>query len=149
MNNLINNEILGSIALQEVLRHSQDLTISKCLLILPMAFDKSIRSKLKNKNIKLVSSQDVIISYPEEFSSLAMNFERLLINSINTITLSLELGVAKYEHDKLSIGKIIFDNGAISAIGKLGSDIYDASPNIAKLLTELDSELYFNFRIAP
>lgn len=63
MNRLTHNEVIGVVALQSALENSsnQRLSLAKVMLVLPLLFDKTVRSVLKNKK-SIVLSESVKFS---------------------------------------------------------------------------------------
>ena len=99
MNRLIQNELIGTVAIQSALENStlNRLPIAKVMLVLPLLFDSTIRSILKRKNSVVLSSKDLLISNPTAFITVRARYEDLTITSLNTILLTQELGIATLE----------------------------------------------------
>lgn len=148
MNRLSQNELIGAVALQSALQNSLEfrLTLAKAMLVLPLIFDKSIRSLLKRKNSVVLSSKDLLISYPAAFIRVRGRYEDLTITSLNTIILTQELGIATLENDYLLLKQPIFfpDN---SEIGKIALEMLASGPKLSHILSETTIDLYQTFRI--
>lgn len=149
MKNYIQNELLGVLALQEVMRVSVPSKISPAcaLFILPLLFIPRTRSILKNKNLKIVSARDLVASYSDEFSSFSSRFDDLLITSFNAQLLALDLGMSKFDNGCLSLHKLLFSEIQASHHGRVAFDIASAAPNVALLMREEVAELYESFRV--
>lgn len=148
MNRLSQNELVGAVALQSALENSPELRLSlaKTMLVLPLLFDKSIRSILKRKNSVVLSGKDLFLSYPAAFMRVRTKYEDLTITSLNTILLTLELGIATLENDDLFLKQpIFFQNN--SEIGKIASEILASGPKLGHILSETTVDLYQTFRI--
>lgn len=148
MNKLPYNELLGTVAIQSALVNStsKSLSLGKVMLVLPLLFDKSIRSLLKNKNSVVLSSKDLLLSNPTAFSTVSHRYSDLTITSLNAILLSCEIGMARTEDDSLKLINPIYSLGN-KEIGKAASDMLAAGPKLGLILSEDVSDLYQTFRI--
>lgn len=148
MTRLSQNELIGTIAIQTVLENSagHKLPLAKLMLVLPLIFDRSIRSALKRRNGIVLSSKDLIISNPSAFSNVRSRFEDLTIISLNTIVLSQEMGMTVFDNGLLSLRKAFFSSDDES-IGKMASEIFACGPKISLILQESVDDLYQTFRI--
>lgn len=148
MNRISNNELIGTVALQSVLEYSSGhrLSLAKAMLVLPLLFDKAVRSVLKNKNSVVLSSKDLLISKPSAFITVRARYEDLTITSLNTILLAQELGMVELDDDCLVLKKRIFSKSQAD-IGKSAIDILEAGPKLGLILHEAASDLYQTFRI--
>lgn len=148
MNRLIQNELIGTVAIQSALENSKlnSLPLAKVMLVLPLLFDSAIRSILKRKNSVVLSSKDLLISNPTAFITVRARYEDLTITSLNTILLTQELGIATLKNNDLVLKEKIFFQSS-SEIGKIGLDILAAGPKLGLLLSEATSDLYQTFRI--
>lgn len=149
MNPLINNEILGTIALQATLTNLADrkLDLTKALLILPLFFNKRTRSLMKNKNVKIISSKDLVLSFPKEFIGIRTHYLDFATTSLNTVLLACEMKLVTFEEGTIALKNVIYTSPDVEVIGKTASDIFLAAPKIAKILEEDVVDLYENFRI--
>lgn len=147
MNRLSHNELMGAVAFQSALENSAEyrLSLAKAMLILPLVFDRSIRSILKRKNSVVLSSKDLLISNPPAFVTVQARYEDLTITSLNTILLTQELGMTAQENSDLVLKKPIFQNN--NDIGKIGSEILASGPKLGRILGEITADLYQTFRI--
>jgi hypothetical protein len=148
MNRLIQNELIGTVAIQSALENSKlnSLPLAKAMLVLPLLFDSAIRSILKRKNSVVLSSKDLLISNPTAFITVRARYEDLTITSLNTILLTQELGIATLKNNDLVLKEKIFFQSS-SEIGKIALDILAAGPKLGLILSEATSDLYQTFRI--
>ncbi|MGF6599678.1 hypothetical protein P3T23_004406 [Paraburkholderia sp. GAS448] len=149
MRSLIDNEVLGSIAIQEVLRYcpEQKITLPNSLLVLPLLFNKRIRATLKNKNTKIIGCKDFILSHPNDLLGVRTLYQDLIITSLNSQILAIELGIASLAGGYLELGSVIYSGIDAKEYGSIAADISLAAPNTSKILREDPVELYGNFRI--
>ncbi|EHU2111396.1 three component ABC system middle component [Acinetobacter baumannii] len=148
MNRLFHNELMGVVAIQSALENSNEhrLSLAKVMLVLPLLFDKNIRSILKRKNSVVLSSKDLLLSNPEAFINVRARYEDLIITSLNSMILIQELGIAALTGEYLTLEKQIFFQNK-NEIGKIASDILAAGPKLGLLLNETNINLYQTFRI--
>lgn len=148
MNRLFHNELMGVVAIQSALENSDEhrLSLAKVMLVLPLLFDKNIRSILKRKNSVVLSSKDLLLSNPEAFINVRARYEDLVISSLNSIILIQELGIATLKGEYLTLKKQIFFQNK-NEIGKIATDILAAGPKLGFLLNETNINLYQTFRI--
>jgi hypothetical protein len=149
MNRLSQNELLGVVAIQSALEHTEAgrLTLAKIMLVLPLLFDKATRSVLKNKRSVVLGSRDLLMSNPEVFAAVRGRFEDYAITSLNSILLSQEVGVARLVGDSLVLRAVAFSKDTVD-IGKIATDILDCGPKLGLILQEDCADLYQTFRIA-
>lgn len=148
MNRISNNELIGTVALQSALEYSDDcrLSLAKAMLVLPLLFDKAVRSVLKNKNSVVLSSKDLLISKPSAFITVRARYEDLTITSLNTILLAQELGMVTLDDGCLVLKKKIFSKSQAD-IGRSAIDILEAGPKLGIIFREAALDLYQTFRI--
>lgn len=141
------NELLGTVALQSALTNSegQRLSLAKAMLVLPLLYDKAVRSVLKKKNSVVLSSMDLLINNPTDFIVVRSRYEDLTIVSLNTILLSQEIGMATCKDGFLNLQKEIY--AVDDDIGGLAKDILAAGPKLGVLLGESAEDLYQTLRI--
>lgn len=149
MNRLSQNELLGVVAIQSALEHTEGgrLSLAKIMLVLPLVFDKATRAVLKSKRSVVLGSRDLLMSNPELFSTVQGRFEDFASTSLNSIVLSQEIGVAKLDGDALVLRASIFSEGN-AEIGKIATDILECGPKLSLILQEDCADLYQTFRIA-
>jgi len=148
MNRLSQNELIGTVAIQSALENStgRSLSLAKAMLVLPLLFDKAVRSVLKRKNSVVLSSKDLLISNPDAFVTVRARYEDLTITSLNAILLAQELGMAALGDDCLVLKKQIFFRNNLE-IGKIALDILASGPKLGLILNESTADLYQTFRI--
>lgn len=148
MNRPSHNELIGTVALQSALENSNNnrLSLAKAMLVLPLLFDKAVRSILKKKNSIVLSSKDLLISKPSAFVTVRARYADLTITSLNTILLAQELGMVVLDGDCLVLKKKIFLQSQ-SEIGKFAIDMLEAGPKLGLILRETALDLYQTFRI--
>ncbi|ENO76086.1 hypothetical protein B447_18588 [Thauera sp. 27] len=148
MNRLSQNELMGTVAIQSALENSagRKLSLAKAMLVLPLLFDRVVRSVLKRRTSVVLSSKDLLISNPAAFITVRARYEDLTITSLNTILLAEELGMVALEDDCLVLKKQIFLQSN-SEIGKIASDILASGPKLGLILSESTADLYQTFRI--
>ncbi|MEH0712216.1 three component ABC system middle component [Vibrio owensii] len=145
MNRIINNEVLGLLAIQSVLHHMGKIDVSKAYLIVPLIFDKRIRKFLKRKNTVVLSAQELITSKNEFFLGFNEKFLDSLVITTNAIVIGKDLGVFMLED-----GNLILLEPPEYEVGDLGSKIKEiniSSKNVSKLLASESEELYSLLRL--
>jgi hypothetical protein len=150
MNSLINNEILGTIALQATLANTpgRALDLPKVFLILPLMFNKRTRSLIKSNKVKIMGSRDLVLTFPKDFSAVNSHYLDFATTSLNTVLLACELNIAVFEDGTLRLASEIYTSQTPRDFGKVGSEIFQAAPRLAKILEESAIDLYQNFRIS-
>lgn len=148
MNRLSQNELIGTVAIQAALQNSAEgkLSLAKAMLVLPLLFDKAVRSVLKRKNSIVLGSKDLLISNPGAFVTVRTRYEDLIITSLNTILLAQELDMAVLENEFLVLKNKIFVNGD-RELGNVALEILASGPKLGLVLSEAAEDLYQTFRI--
>ena len=149
MNPLSNNELLGAVALQAALESApaRQLTLPKSLLVLPLLFDKGVRSILRRQNSIILGSADLIVSYPRAFTTMRTRYTDLLLTSLNTILLAQEMGMIAMVDDGIVLTRPLFKLDDENSIGNAASEMIQAGPKLGLILKEADTDLYQTFRI--
>ncbi|QJR82246.1 hypothetical protein CA267_016555 [Alteromonas pelagimontana] len=145
MNRVLNNEAIGLLAIQSVLSYLGSLSVANAYLIIPLAFDKKIRSYLKRKGTSVLSAQELVTSKSDYFIGFNEKFTDYLIITSNAISMGIELGLFSIEDSVLT-----YTNYTISSddyLGKKFGDITLASENLSKFLTSEPEELYSLLRL--
>jgi len=147
MNRLSQNELIGTVAIQSALENSigQSLSLAKVMLVLPLLFDKAVRSVLKRKNSVVLGSKDLLISNPAAFATIRARYEDLTITSLNTILLAQEMGLVTLTGNCVVLKNKIFLNK--QDVGKNALDILASGPKLGLILNEDVADLYQTFRI--
>ncbi|PZW96159.1 hypothetical protein DFS28_10655 [Pseudomonas sp. 478] len=149
MKSLIQNEILGIIALQETLKNlpMYEVETTNILFVLPLLFNKKIRGLLKDRRITFLSSKDLIVSYPEIFLGLRNIYLDTAIASLNTLILAQDISMVSVNDSRVTLESPPFPYITMKEYGKIAAEISSAAPNVAKILQENPTELHLNFRI--
>lgn len=150
MKSLVQNEILGVIALQEVLKNmpSRDIEAVNVFFVLPLLFNKKIRGVLKDKRINFLSSKDLMVSYPEIFLGLRNIYLDSAIESLNSLILAVDVSLVRVRENRIILENIPFPYISAKKYGKTAAEISSAAINAAKILQEDPCELHLNFRIS-
>lgn len=150
--NLFNNEVLAVIALFFVLRHFGEMSSSKVMLILPIAFHNKIISYINDSRTDVKSIDQLIIKKPEFFSNFNERFYSLLELSVNSILILASMNLVLIQAD----GKIILKSDDESLllnsmkerdIGARAFSIVRASKDIGQLLNQRKENLYLQLRV--
>jgi len=149
MNPLLNNELLGTVAFQSALMNvpTQQLSLAKALLVLPLLFDRGIRTILRRKNSAILGSTDLIVSYPHAFTTVRTRYADLALTSLNAILLASEMGMIQLADNGIVLALPQFKNDGAKLIGDAASEIIQAGPKLGLILNEADTDLYQTFRI--
>lgn len=142
---LLNNEGLGLIAIQSLLRHKGQLSVLKCYLILPMVFDKKIRTYLKNKNVNLLSFQQFFVDKPELFIGFSNKYQDTLKITTNSILMGIEMGILELDGKDLKLVDDSKRNELVSV--KKVNDIHKATENLSIVLSDEPELIYGLVRI--
>lgn len=138
---LLNNEAIGLITIQSFLKQKGTLNILNCYLILPMLFDKKIRSYLKNRSVNVVSFQQLFVDKTELFIGFSDKYKDALSVSTNSILMGLEIGLFRLDGNDLSLVNedVSFDD--LVTIKKM-KEIFSATENLSIALSD-DPELIY------
>lgn len=150
MKALIQNEILGTIALQETLAHMPQkcMPLPNVLFVLPLLFNKKIRNILKDKRVKFRSLKDLIVSYPEAFLSMPNLYLDSTLSSVNTLILAIDVGMIGLNEGQTIILEREIPGISKETYGLLAAEISLAAPNAAKILQEPPCNLFLNFGVS-
>jgi hypothetical protein len=146
INSFQSNEILTGIAILSVLKISQKLEITKCLLIEPLLSYKSIRRHLKTRTIKVRSIEELIVKNNVFFSNFNERFQEKLPLSINSILLFSQLELITIENQFLIFNGDDFDFNE-KTLGEVAKSIIATSSNLSEILKEEASSLYLSLRV--
>jgi len=142
---IINNEVIGLIAIHSVLESTPRINIASSFLIAPLLFDKKTRNYLKRKNIKVLSAQELVIARSDYFVGFNDKFTDSLVTTTNAIAMGIELGVFRLDDNYLTkLGSLPFTKGSL---GRKIDDIVSASANISVMLSEPPETLYSLLRL--
>jgi hypothetical protein len=139
-----NNIGITSIAINSVLSLSEELPLSKVLLIMPFFTSKALTSHLSRKTTEIKSIEKLISEKTPLFSNFNKRYYDSLTNSLNAIQLMIETKQISITNGKLKNNQSFqYDK----AMGKRAGKINTASQNVSKLLKENTEKLYLNLRI--
>lgn len=142
---ILNNEALGMIAIQAVLAVMPRINIANSYLIVPLLFDKKIRTFLKRKDTEILSVQEVVTMKNDYFIGFNEKFNDSLIVTTNAIVMAKELNLIQLNGMHLSsIEQFSITKRSVS---KKVDDIVLASPNVASMLSEPPDSIYSLLRI--
>lgn len=149
---LYNNEIIGIISMCVVLSKFSSLSFSKTMLILPIATHNALISYLNDSRTHVKSLEQLIIKKPEFFSNFNQRFYSLLELSVNSILISIKLGLTFIDKDgELRVNNHseipFFHEKKLSSLGIRASKIISASAAIADLLYDDVENLYLQLRV--
>jgi hypothetical protein len=139
-----NNIGITSIAINSVLSLSEELSLSKALLIMPLFTSKTLTSHLSRKTTEIKSIEKLISEKTPLFSNFNKRYYDSLTNSLNAIQLLIDTNQIKLANGRLKKTESFRYE---KAMGKRSGSIYTASQNVSKLLKENTEKLYLNLRI--
>jgi len=139
-----NNIGITTIAINSVLSLSEELPLSKALLIMPLFTSKALTSHLSRKTTEIKSIEKLISEKTPLFSNFNKRYYDSLAHSLNAIQLLIETNQISMTNGKLKNNQSFqFDK----AMGKRAGKINSASENVSKILKENTEKLYLNLRI--
>lgn len=148
--NIYNNEIIGCISIYSVIRHLQNITAAKALLILPLTCHSQLLNYIGRANTDVKSIEQLLIRKPDSLANFNERFYSLLRVSTNSILMLSALDFVNIKTD----GNIHFINGKDfipnynkEVIGKRAMQIIDKSSDIANLLDDKVENLYLQLRV--
>lgn len=139
---LYNNELLGIFAFQEFMYIKKDIELSNLMLLLPIIFHKKSLSYLSNKNINIISIQNLILTKPEILVSLNKRYYNFLSNSINCLSLCLENNLLELRNGNIYFLKRMFNENDLPNLGNRALKIQASMMNLVSLLSSDSSQLY-------
>ena len=141
---LYNNFGIDAFGLAFVLRHSEQLPLSKALLISPIITHDKLLSHLARTTTSILSFEKYLIENISNFSNFNQRYYDSLTNSFNAIQLLHELQIVDLVGNSVRLQeKIVY----LSSMGKRAGRISKASHNISKILQTPSEVLYLNLRI--
>lgn len=139
-----NNIGITSVAINSVLSLSEELSLPKVLLIMPLFSSKALTTHLSRKTTEIKSIEKLISEKTALFSNFNKRYYDTLINSFNAIQLLIETNNVYIKDGSLiNIQPFKYEN----KMGKRAKKINSASQNVSKLLKENTENLYLNLRI--
>ena len=91
------NELITGISILAVLRHTQQLELSKCILIEPLLSYSQVLRALKRSNSSIKSMEDLILKQSIPFANFNNRFQEKLLLSMNSLILFEKLGLISIE----------------------------------------------------
>lgn len=141
------NELLTGISILAVLQYSNELDLSKCMLIEPLLSYSKVLAVLKRANSNIKSIEDLIIKESIVFTNFDNRFQEKLILSINSILLFQNMGLLETSNGGIKFTGYNFDFSATSLGDKAKSRIV-ASRKLSEILAKGDaSDFYLSLRV--
>jgi hypothetical protein len=145
---LYNNIGIQALAILLVVQYTQNLPISKALLVPPIITHNEMLKYLSNGNVNIQGVEKLIIEKASFFSNFNDRFYDQLCSSINAIQLLHEVDAITLNKDVLmnkGVSEPLFETG--KEAGSRALKIKKAVPNIAKIMESSTENLYLNFRV--
>ena len=140
----LNNLAFSSLAISMVVEKSQELELTKALLIMPFIAHKELLSYLANGRTQIISLDKLIIDKLHCFSNFNNRYYDNMSTSINAIQFLSEMDMISIDNSSMiSIKQVEHPN----LVGDRLKKVSKASNNISKILSEDASGLYLNLRI--
>jgi len=141
---LYNNLGISSLGIVFTIRHLCPLSLTKSLLIMPIITHKDLLQHLSRKTTKVHSLEQVLVSHQRCFSNFNARFYDSIITSINSIQFLAEVEMIEViENEIIAVENLDY----AMSMGKRAKKIFDAAPNIARIINSDSSGLYTNLRI--
>ncbi|TFE03846.1 three component ABC system middle component [Jeotgalibacillus salarius] len=147
--NLYNNELIGCVAIYNVLSQSKTISSAKAMLIIPLMCHNGFLSYINRANTDLKSIEQLVIRKPELVSNFNERFYSLMLNSINSISILNSINVIEFSENNIKISekKDFYSIEQTSKLGLRAKKIIAASPTVAKLLEDDVENLYLQLRV--
>lgn len=143
-NSLFNNLAIEALSLAFVLEQSEQLPLSKALLISPIISHEKLLGHLARSSTNILSFEKYFIENLSSFANFNRRFYSEIVTSLNAIQLLWILEFVVLENGYLRLATPIpYDK----KMGKRAEKIYKAAPNISALIDEKIETLYLNLRI--
>lgn len=141
IDNILKNELLGSLFLIELLKSTENnkLSISKAALSLALTYNNKTRELLKRKR-KIKSLQDFILSNPNAFYDFTLIYRDEITRAVNTIIMSHELECINIKSGVLYLYKPLKIRRTNN--GHLYKEYITSAFNISQFIYQDESELY-------
>lgn len=141
---LYNNIGICALGIGFTLNHLKVLSLSRAILITPIIAHRALLQYMARKTTALLSVEQLIIRNPEYFVNFNSRFYDGLTVSVNAIQFLYEMRIIDFKEGNINLQELIeYDK----AMGERARKIFDASPNIAKLVNSDLVTLYSNLRI--
>lgn len=141
------NELLTGISILAVLRHTQQLELSKCMLIEPLLSYSQVLKALKRTNSSIKSIEDLILKQSIPFANFNNRFQDKLLLSMNALILFEKLGLISIKESIVYFNANDF-NFANTSLGEAATSRISASGKLAEILEKGDaSDFYLSLRV--
>ena len=141
------NELLTGISILAVLRHTQQLELSKCMLIEPLLSYSQVLKALKRTNSSIKSIEDLILKQSIPFANFNNRFQDRLLLSMNALILFEKLGLISIKENIVNFNANDF-NFANTSLGEAATSRISASGKLAEILEKGDaSDFYLSLRV--
>lgn len=141
------NELITGISILAVLRHTQQLELSKCILIEPLLSYSQVLRALKRSNSSIKSMEDLILKQSIPFANFNNRFQEKLLLSMNSLILFEKLGLISIEKGVVYFNAYDF-SFADTSLGETAADRISASGKLADIMLKGDaSDFYLSLRV--
>nr|WP_315241832.1 three component ABC system middle component [uncultured Albidiferax sp.] len=138
-----NNFAIGAAGLMAVLEETNELSVAKSLLVMPLIMHDATVRFLGKTNIRAREVTAIVSLRPDLFLNFNSRYLSSLTSSVNAIQFLVETGYIQFEEVLQLKNKLEFSEN----IGARAIRIKKASKNIAALLSSSEEELYLNLRV--
>lgn len=143
-NNTFNNLGIGIISIASVINTVKKISLDKVFLIIPFFTHQELLAYLGNANSDIKSIEQLISHKVNCFSNYNKRYYDTLILTLNSIQYLIDMDYVILKDEQLQLQKeLLYDK----KMGKRAEKIYKASDNVAKLLADTPSNLYFNLKV--
>lgn len=143
-NNTFNNLGIGIISIASVINTVKKISLDKVFLIIPFFNHQELLAYLGNANSDIKSIEQLISHKVNCFSNYNKRYYDSLILTLNSIQYLIDMEYVILKDEQLQLQKeLLYDK----KMGKRAEKIYKASDNVAKLLADTPSNLYFNLKV--
>lgn len=141
------NELLTGISIIAVLRHTQQLELSKCMLIEPLLSYSQVLKALKRTNSSIKSIENLILKQSIPFANFNNRFQDKFLLSMNALILFEKLGLISIKENMVYFSANDF-NFANTSLGEAATNRISASSKLAEILEKGDaSDFYLSLRV--
>lgn len=141
------NELLTGISILAVLRHTQQLELSKCMLIEPLLSYSQVLKALKRTNSSIKSIENLILKQSIPFANFNNRFQDKFLLSMNALILFEKLGLISIKENMVYFSANDF-NFANTSLGEAATNRISASSKLAEILEKGDaSDFYLSLRV--
>ncbi|KRF18652.1 three component ABC system middle component [Paenibacillus sp. Soil787] len=144
---IYNNEAFGISAMASVLKHMENTSYSKTMLILPFVTHKETLDYLKLQRSDVKSIEQLIAKKANLITNFNKRFLNLLPISLNSLHILHEMKVILIKDQQIKFNKSSQFNESDIKLGARVKDVVKASKKIANLLQKDESELYLQLRV--